>query len=1830
MVNKVRTLDFLPEIFRTKPNQEFLGATLDQLVQPPITNRIEGYIGRRFEYGLDPNAVYAEEPNESRTNYQLEPGVVFTNPNTSTAKDFITYPGLIDAISTQGGIVDNHSKLFSNEFYSWDSFVDLDKLVNFSQYYWLPDGPDVVPVTTEVINSQVDFTVISGINNYTLKANAKRIAQSNPTLKLIRGGTYRFIVDQPNNFWIQTNPGTDGKDPIRSNLSTREVYGVENNGTNQGVVTFTVPQATEQDEWIFSGENYVDLISTLPISEIHGQFFSELTDKFPKGVIDGINQIKDKTVLFINYEVGQSENLPTLYDINNFDYNSYDDVKITYPNDNYYRISFKDYNGDYIVIVEEAGQLPISEKITAINGRTYINYDYVRLPTGAIARIPAITAPLNELYYQDASLPNKVGKIELLDAKINNVINVETDILGKTTYASPLGVKLTNGLKVKFVGNIIPTKYKQGEYYVEGVGTGIKLIPSDQLNVVEPYGQLIYTMYDTEPFDSLRFGDRVNMPVQKDYITINRSAVNRNAWSRSNRWFHIDVLKATAEYTGGEIALAALNNRENRANRPILEFYPDIKLYESGTIGKGIVDFINYSVTDVMNFTTGVVNKTEFYPDGTEIIVEQGHRIVFANASDPEVRNKIFIVNFASAVDDEQRIILTKAPDGDIQENDQIYVRVGKNYGGKSFYYYNNKWNAAQQKDYVNQPPKFDIFNKNDISLSDQEYYPGSNFIGSTLFEYKSGTGNNDSVLGFPIAYSSVNNIGDISFRISLNDDEFKYSTLQTGSVTEKVSIGYPHRYISRFDFTKELGWKKAVGESFQFQTYNFTYNPKLKKNFFICGAPVMNQGDSPWPVIRVYVNELILTPDQYEITVSDTETKVTLKSPPTVEVPVQILIHSNANLGKNSYYSIPVNLSSNPFNTPVTSLSLGDIRGHYQTIYSNSQRITGQVFGANDYRDAGNVINYGDKIIQNSAPLTIPAALLRNKTFNLFDALTYSANEYVNFKLLITSIIETVEYSGQSAAELLDLALQQIANYKDQNTPFFWSDMIPARAPAISNTYTFNAFIETSFFTLSRIYDFDNANYYGVLIYLTREINGNTRTVQLLRNIDYTISPDEPKVIMTLDLEPGDIITINEYNQTYGSFVPNTPTKLGLYPLHLPQLVYDDTYVFPAYFIKGHDGSMTRIYGNVTSDGFLIDFRDKVLLEFETRIYNNIKFNGSRYVSYDDVVPGYFRKTEYSFDYVNSLYTTYFLNWVGQNRVDYKTQYFLPDNPFTYNLENSTFKLDRTPIRQGNWRGLYLYLYDTTTPHKTPWELLGFISKPHWWDDRYGEAPYTYENKILWDDLEKGYNYNDGNPTIIKSRARPGLTKIIPVDSEGKLRNPLDFLIIPDVDRQYKSTWKAGDYGPQEFSYYRSSTYPFDLIRLLAISKPAKFFSLMQDFDLYSYNSEFEQFLVNDRYRLSSASVKYGTGVAQHGYINWIVDYVQSTGVNGNQKLSEFLGNLDVRLIYRLAGFSDKDLLKFYLEKTSTGTKNSSLLIPDNSYALLLYENEPYDRIYYSSIIVQKTNMGYKVYGNSQNKSYFKMYTPNLNGKYTNITVDNETVYVSTEYYANEILIPYGTEFLSLQELSEFIVNYGRFLMNQGMKFDSIENGIEINWEQMVAEVLYWSQTGWEVGSTININPAANGLKVDKENAVVQPLTLQQQNFILNQNLVPVQIKDLAVNRNGTEFNVKTLNTGDAISYFTANMSTIEHAIVFDNYTLFNDTIYNTITGLRQYRIMMKGLKTAEWKGMVDTYGFILNQDNIKDWAANQKYIRGDIVKYKNSYWMANERIAASAEFNQ
>ena len=222
-----RTVDLLPEIFRTPTNRKFLSATLDQLTQEPQVKRTQGYVGRRVGPGVNPADNYVTEPDVTRTDYQLEPGVIFLSPDTNRAVDAITYPGMIDALALQGGEVSRQDRLWQSQYYAFDPFCDLDKFANYSQYYWLPLGPDSVDISASDVPSTDAWEITRLSGQGTDAYQFSDVAGNNPTITLVRGGTYTFSVNQPGiGFWIQAVPGVRGTMPATPNISSRDVLGV--------------------------------------------------------------------------------------------------------------------------------------------------------------------------------------------------------------------------------------------------------------------------------------------------------------------------------------------------------------------------------------------------------------------------------------------------------------------------------------------------------------------------------------------------------------------------------------------------------------------------------------------------------------------------------------------------------------------------------------------------------------------------------------------------------------------------------------------------------------------------------------------------------------------------------------------------------------------------------------------------------------------------------------------------------------------------------------------------------------------------------------------------------------------------------------------------------------------------------------------------------------------------------------------------------------------------------------------------------------------------------------------------------------------------------------------------------------------------------------------------------------------------------------------------------------------------------------------------------------------------------------------------------------------
>ena len=1821
MAKRIRSEQFLPEIFQTPANKQLLRSTLDQLTQNPKLKPTEGYIGRKIGPGVTASDNYILEPTQTRSNYQLEPGVVQTNDNGTQILNTITYPGIIDSLALQGADTTRHDRLFDSEYYSFDPMVDYDKYVNFGQYYWVPAGPNSVSVFANAIPISADYDVKYKNTGYTFSGYAGTL----PTIVLARQGSYNFNVsDSGRNFWIQSQPGTSGVLSQQPNQSSRDVLGVSNNGDDFGTVTFNVPDKTAQNFYFtLSDIGKTDLVEdTLQFNQINNQY----VDVFlaANGGIDGIEDLQNRTLIFVG---GQSEGWADEepFDSQGFDDSVFSDTTSIDGNTNrlvQWRINYNYANPErpFMELTKVQSIANLSKTLIEY-GTNNAGKTWYKNADGVFQVQPLITANLDILYYQDASDELNFGVIRLVDQANISDLNVDEDIVGKATYTSPNGVVFTNGLKVEFTGQVVPTSYQGKEYYVEGVGTAIELLPVTDFVTPETY-----TVSASVPFDSLSFDEggydaTSNAPTAQDYMTINRASIDQNAWSRGNRWFHIDVLTQTANYNN--VALDIDNDA--RAKRPILEFRKSLKLFNYGTKATEPVDIIDFTQTNAFQNVNGSIG---YSVDGYTLI--EGSRIIFANDSDPEVKNKIYTVNFVDFQDSSVKTIDLQAASltsPEVPVNTNVVVLSGTTEQGKSYWFNGTTWQSGQQKTDTNQAPLFDVFDENGYSLSDTTVYPSTTFAGTKIFSYAIGTGATDSVIEQPLKYLSISNVGDIVFDNNLYIDTFTY-VKDTASSTQKIDTGIIRQYNTISTFNKLLGWQTHFDTNVQRQSFTFDYAGIP----LVLDVPVIT--DTSKIPVKVFVEGQFVLPTTYTYaTNSDNVTVITFNDnvvgqPATqpdvgAVVEVQVISNSASTIG---FYTIPSNLESNPMNKNSDGFTLGTIRTHYETICQNLENFRGSIHGANNVRDLGNVVPYGNLILQQSSPLTMLTPFINGRDTEFFRALEFNSEEYAQTKNKILDFVANNDWSGKTTATILDSTLLSINAGKNSMSPFYWTDAVPSGNEYQTTTYTFSP-ISTYVFDTLYSYDFTKANYNGILVYLTPKATG-VQTILIGDGEEYTVATDGPRITINSDkitLVDGDIITIREYTATYGSYIPATPSMLGLYPVYMPQSFVDNTYVTPTTVIQGHDGSLTVAFETG-------DYRNDVLLELEKRIYNNIKINTAE--KYDpplrasDVIPGQFRTTNYTLTEINNILNISFLAWVGASRVPYKDQTYDAENQFTWNYSNSENRLDGDPLL-GFWRGIYFDLYDTDSPHTRPWEMVGLTVKPAWWETTYGPAPYTSGNTVLWDDMAKGIiAYPTGN-VVVDQYKRPQLLDCLPTDSQGNLVSPMQAIVGSYDSNSFVKSWVAGDYGPTQTAWRRSSHYPFAIQRLLALCEPAKYFSLFADRDLYKYNTDYYQYLYNNRFRIDPSQVEvYGNGTSKNSYINFVVDYNRLSGVDSTVLVTDKLKNLDVRLCYRMASFSDKSYLKIFSEKSSPNSLNSSLLLPDESFKLFLYQNPSFAEIQYSAVTVQRTSAGYSVAGYSTTKPYFNILQSVPTGKFTTIEVNGQTSRFSNSYSDNVVQVPYGYVFTSANAVVDFLTSYGAYLEKSGLQFNSQVNDTIVDWTQMAREFLYWVGQSWTVGSLINLNAGADILKLNRPFAVVESLQNENINDImLDQNFEPLFGKDYAVERLDNELKLVGLNN-QTFSFLNARYTSYEHIIVFDNVSIFNDLIYNPITGARQNRLLIDGNTVFEWNGTLDAQGFILNQDNIQEWVPNQPYTKGQIVLYKEAYWSASRILSPNPEF--
>ena len=1297
-------------------------------------------------------------------------------------------------------------------------------------------------------------------------------------------------------------------------------------------------------------------------------------------------------------------------------------------------------------------------------------------------------------------------------------------------------INLSTGMTVKVTDVNEPLEFQRK-------GNTVELVQID--DIVLPYNQYRFLEWDEyfEPWDELPWEvEVVGLPF--DYITIERGSVDKNGWSRTNRWYHKDVVFQVAQFLGIDLPQYKI------AVRPIIEFTKHLELFDSGTQFLQYVEYTTETITynDIVN---SAVNSI-IVDSG---ILRAGHSILIRNGENSGV--------YRASTAPNGNYSLTAVPhtDGDI-----IITRFGiipeeGGNRGKTYFWNGTEWQEAVTQKYgINQPPLFMLYDTDGVGLNDFSKYPNASFAGNKIFSYKENEFSPviDRELGFALTYEGLGQISDIVFENSIFTDRETWSELP-GS--EKINIDGYYYANNLVTGVKINSWLANKNSTPNLSLTSETFFNKNQQSV-IDQYTVLANGNNRFTIslanpesVRVFYNGIRLEDNEFAVD----QNAVVINRPTRVDDNVAIYSYSSRrgleNRNQFGYYEIPEALRSNPLNDEITQASQNSLSNHFVSIIENQDGIKGNGLGlTNNYRDTNRDLSLGDYILQTNSPLPLTMLATSSNELDLIEALRFSKNKYTQYK---NKFIKTAaELSMQNyratpsndTVEISKLFNEVITRMMETNefVDAFRSTHMFAYTGYVD--YPISSVVANDEVTLPILDDVSDVNTH---LYVYSSSGNFESDRMLIVNHDYLVVSDSPLLLKFNSAFSNVIVRI--YPNSAPCYMPSTPSKMGMYSVYKPQRVIDKTYVDPMEVIIGHDGSRTPVTGN--------SLVDALILELESRIYNSIdrEFSDPDYspvLKRESVFPGKYRVTDYEYPELVSVYQQNLAKWANivQANVTSNTS-FDANNWMTYNTT------------EGSWKRIFLDIFDTLTPFETPWEMFGFGQKPAWWDEVYLNSTGRYNYNAIFGDAQTGTIRRGPRQGVDPRYARPGIRDesfVNPVlgwvaVNPGKslveyfnetflfdnLPGPLRVPVVSEsFFNQAASDWEYGDIGPAENAWMKTELYPFELMELLFITKPAEFgFSFWDTKQREVAVANSNQWINRSTFvRSNYTNVDVHREFNEHGEVyksgwqHWVSDRLSYLNRSITDDFGSLVRRLGVKLGHKLAGFTNPETLELYLESTSSSSTGNSLLIPNENINVAIHSAPPVASFVYSGVVVTKIGNQYAVSGYDMLDLSFTIYPRNRAGAARQITVGgtpvafrlfntassykvNEIVKYNGTYYQalvnispgifnrdewnklaelptakgvtvtyikefepTPVIVNYNTVYNSLQEVFDFLIGYGDYLESQGWVFNEVDpvNNQINNWLTSAKDFLFWADTNWADYASIRLSPAGSKLILD------------------------------------------------------------------------------------------------------------------------------------------------------
>ena len=1431
-LSKKYSTDLLPEYFQSDTNKKFLNATLDPMIESGVSENKSGYIGKKtgkIRSSVDDSYLPSRSTLDNR--YQLEPGVVSQRTDTGEYESAYTYSDVINKLKFLDSNTTNLDKLFADNNYSWRPPIDFDMFINWNNYVWLPFGLPIFGLHGTTASA------VEGLAQFTSDAQTE---YGSRTIKLENGMRITFSND--NNVYLVTGVGSKIRLIVESTYSASDTawqsnltsitpyaHGVANQTIATGAVTTSsnAVNAISISAGATQGTGYV----YKPFFNIYDSSGTPSTHAIASGSIGtdgkvsttitatggggygasaGVHLLVVGGQKVTPFKNGQNTDVHWRHEYLTIDRGARDNNTWSRTN-NWYHIDTVKAVNTFIGVAStfKIGDSVASPSSSTTLGQTLDDSDYAQRP------IICWEKDLR-LYSHGIESRKPVAMV------ISTLSDPGSDLASNLVH---------NGYTVQVGDRVLITNASTGinnQICTVGNSYALTAITNDnsRSTAVPNHGDVVTIMNGPTLYDWNKSYSTGNIVKFKNvYFS---SLVNNNKgvtpgedatkWQTSSA----TLVKGIDYYYNAKLdTWSATQEKEIPNKHPLYELY-DAKHQPLSHYKE--TDFTGSTVFEYLEDTTSATRKNDdylkfplSYSSSSYITTTNTSNLIFNNSV---IQTTYQYNTFTTGVDIKGLYYLQKYD-----------VIDGK-------HYYDNCWHQSYKQVRtpitVTQEVTSAIADLS-VDLGTTNYEPerdfwlkanttGWEFHLDSAYGYEKLTGINPTLYlarGKTYTFDVTNGTTSLAFQnkagssftsgISTSGTKttFEVDAAETNSILYYTAPGSSTGKIIIIDQVLEQGWPEVFHNGNKLlRNVHYTFNGQ---NIVI----PYKTGNSSYAQAISNNEDILAVGDIVDVKFFTTDTSAT----------------------DEWTYDVSNSIKNNSNNSEVQYIQYSELFNHFIDVIEKQPGRTGSSFGSNNYRNLDKTKRFGGIINQQLSSLLKTGFTLSNEDYDVLLALEYVSDSYNVFKKKFVQKIEQLNKSMASSptiSGLIDQALYDINLGKNNTFPFANSDMM-YYFNLVEKTYSVSS--STSNFNLPR--NITRTNQYKNHVYVyTIDTNGvETYLTSDLYTLDTTSTTN--KITLNSAVSSGKVVIKVSIDQGL-SFIPPTLTKLGITSCIKPTYYLDNTGSRQVVIIEGHDGSKTVSF-NTTVDSdltpSLTDVRDKALFELENRIYDHIQSSFKNKRKDLTYIPGKYRTTPYTKTEQNNFYDNYFNSYrVSKGITTLTNSSYDANNKFTHNYSSTQSE------GIGYWRGIYRHYFDTDRPHTHPWEMLGFVEKPSWWDARYGSPTTKTTNDNCWANatkkaalesaLQKGI-ISEPTTTIVQdiNVARPGAT--FPVTGAGTaggtdatvtLQDPDTWSLTSPTANEAKAAFKFGDGSPIETVWLRSSIFPYVENKFLHSSNPGKY----------------------------------------------------------------------------------------------------------------------------------------------------------------------------------------------------------------------------------------------------------------------------------------------------------------------------------------------------------------------------------------------------------------------